>query len=64
VNRALELNPNYTDALVYKGLLLRLEANAEKDPKKQADLMKEAVALHDRAEALAKQKAAGVSQPK
>jgi tetratricopeptide (TPR) repeat protein len=64
INKALELNPNYIDALVYKGLLLRLEANAEKDPKKQADLMKEAVSLHDKAEELRKQKAAGVSQPK
>jgi tetratricopeptide (TPR) repeat protein len=64
VNEAIQLNPNYVDALVYKGLLLRLEANMEKDPKKQADLMKEAVALHDKAEALSKQKAAGVSQPK
>ncbi len=62
INRALELNPGYIDALVYKGLLLRLEANMEKDPKKQADEMKEAVALHDKAEELRKQKASGVSK--
>jgi tetratricopeptide (TPR) repeat protein len=60
VNRALELKPDYMEALVYKGLLLRLEANAEKDPKKQQDLIKQAVALHDKAEELRKKKAAGV----
>jgi tetratricopeptide (TPR) repeat protein len=62
IDKALQLNPNYIDALVYKGLLLRLEANMEKDPKKQADEMKEAVALHDKAEDLRKQKASGVSK--
>lgn len=61
VNRAIELKPDYMEALVYKGLLLRIEANLEKDPKKQQDLIKEAVALHDKAEELRKKKASGVS---
>ena len=60
-NRALELKPDYMEALVYKGLLLRIEANLEKDPKKQQDLIKEAVALHDKAEELRKKKSSGVS---
>ena len=35
-DQALQIKPDYMDALVYKGLLLRLQANLEKDPKKQA----------------------------
>lgn len=61
VNRAIELKSDYMEALVYKGLLLRLQANMEKDPKKQQDLIKEAVALHDKAEELRKKKTSGVS---
>ncbi|MBP1604003.1 MAG: putative system TPR-repeat lipoprotein, partial [Acidobacteria bacterium] len=34
-NKALELNPNYIDALVYKGLILRSQALIEKEPSKQ-----------------------------
>jgi tetratricopeptide (TPR) repeat protein len=60
VNRALELKPDYMEALVYKGLLLRIQANLEKDPAKQQALLKEAVALHDKAEELRKKKATGV----
>jgi tetratricopeptide (TPR) repeat protein len=58
-DQALKIKPDYMDALVYKGLLLRLEANMEKDPKKQAELIKEAVQLHDKAEELRKKKATG-----
>jgi predicted Zn-dependent protease len=61
VDKSLQLKPDYMEALVYKGLLLRLEANMEKDPKKQQDLIKQAVALHDKAEELRKKKTAGVS---
>ena len=43
-----------------KGLLLRLQANMEKDVAKQNDLIKEAKALADKAEDLRKKKAAGV----
>ncbi len=58
-DQALKIKPDYMDALVYKGLLLRLQANMEKDPKKQAELIKEAVQLHDKAEELRKKKATG-----
>ena len=60
VDHAIQLKPDYMEAIVYKGLLLRLEANLEKDPKKQQELIKQATVLHDKAEELRKKKAAGV----
>jgi tetratricopeptide (TPR) repeat protein len=60
VNKALELNNNYMEAVTYKNILLRMQANMEKDPAKQAALIKEADRLRDRAIELRKQKAAGV----
>lgn len=62
VDQAIKIKPDYMEALVYKGLLLRLEANMEKDPKKQAELMKEANQLKDKAEELRKKKASGVGE--
>ena len=62
VDKALQIKPDYIDALVYKGLLLRLQALMEKDPAKQQALLKEAVSLHDKAEELRKQKTAGVTK--
>jgi len=60
VDKALQIKPDYTDALVYKNLLLRLQANTEKDPAKQQALLKEANELRDKAEDLRKKKASGV----
>ena len=60
IDKALKIKADYTEALVYKGLLLRLQANLEKDPAKQQALIKEATVLRDRAEDLRKKKAAGV----
>ena len=48
------------DALVIKGLLLRLQANLEKDPAVQQRLIKDATVLRDKAEDLRKKKTAGV----
>ena len=45
VDHALQLKPDYVEAIVYKGLLLRLQANLEKDPAKQQQLLKDATAL-------------------
>ena len=59
-DRALQIKPDYVEALVFKGLLLRLEANLEKDVKKQQELLKEANSLRDKAEELRKKKVAGV----
>ena len=61
VNKAIEIKPDYMEAVAYKNLLLRLQANLEKDPKRQQQLLREADQLRDRAETLRKQKAAGAS---
>ena len=59
VDRALQIKPDYAEGMVYKGLLLRLQANLEKDAAKQQALIKEAVSLHDKAEDIRKKKATG-----
>jgi tetratricopeptide (TPR) repeat protein len=59
VDKALAIKPDYSDAMTYKGLLLRLQANLEKDPAKQQALLKEANDLRDKSEELRKKKAAG-----
>ena len=61
VDHALQIRPDYAEALVYKGLLLRLEANYEKDVNKQQALLKQANELRDKANELRKRAAAGVS---
>jgi tetratricopeptide (TPR) repeat protein len=58
-NKAISIKGDYLEAIVYKGLLLRLQANMEKDRTKQQALLKEADALRDRAKALQKAKQAG-----
>jgi tetratricopeptide (TPR) repeat protein len=60
VNRALEIKDDYLEAVVYKGLLLRLQANLEKDVARQQALLREAEALSGRVKELQKKKAAGV----
>jgi tetratricopeptide (TPR) repeat protein len=60
VEKAISLKNDYVEAIVYKGLLLRLQANAEKDRAKQLALIKEAEGLQEKAAALKKkQQAAG-----
>jgi tetratricopeptide (TPR) repeat protein len=60
IDRAIELKPDYHEALTYKGLLLRVEATLEKDPKIQQSLLREADQVRDRAtEIRNKQRAAG-----
>ena len=59
VDKALTIKPDYGDAMTYKGLLLRLEANLEKDGAKQQALLKEAKDLQDKSEEMRKKKAAG-----
>jgi len=56
--KALQIKPDYFEALTYKNLLLRLQANLEKDPAKQQALLKQADQLRDKAQELQKQKAA------
>jgi tetratricopeptide (TPR) repeat protein len=61
VDRALQIRPDYVEALVYKNLLLRSQALLEKDPARQQQLLKEADTLRDKAEDIRKKKATGVS---
>ena len=60
-NKALGLNPNYAEALTYKNILLRLQANETTDREKQAALIREADQLRAKALELNKKKASGVS---
>jgi tetratricopeptide (TPR) repeat protein len=60
VDKALQLKPDYMEALTYKNLLLRLQANMEKDLAKQTALLKEADRLRDQALALKKKQVAGI----
>jgi tetratricopeptide (TPR) repeat protein len=62
VDKAISLKNDYMEALVYKNLLLRLQANREKNPQRQQALLKEADQLRDRAQELRKQRAAGASE--
>ena len=48
-DRALDLNPEYTDALTYKNILLRMRANMEPDPAQKQQLIAEADALRNKA---------------
>jgi len=59
IDKSLQIKPDYIEALVYKGLLLRLKANNIKDPAQQQALIKEATQLRDKAEELRKKKASG-----
>ena len=60
-DKAIAIKADYMEAIAYKNLLLRLQANLEKDPKKQQELLRQADTLRDKADELRKQKAAGVS---
>ena len=60
VNKALELNPDYIDGLVYRGLILRSQALLEKEPARQQALIREAEQITDRVNVLRKKRAAGV----
>jgi tetratricopeptide (TPR) repeat protein len=60
IDKAIELKPDYFEALTYKNLLLRVQATLEKDPKVQQALLREADQFRDRAlEIRNKQRAAG-----
>jgi tetratricopeptide (TPR) repeat protein len=48
-NKALAINPDYYEALIYKSLTLALQANKERSPALQKQLLDEANQLRDRA---------------
>jgi tetratricopeptide (TPR) repeat protein len=56
VDRALQIKPDYMEALNRKNLLLRTQANLEKDPKVQQELLRKAKELNDKAEEIRKKK--------
>jgi len=60
IDKALQLKPDYMDAVTYKGLLLRVKATFEKDAARQTALIKEAEKLQAQAAELRKQKVSGV----
>jgi tetratricopeptide (TPR) repeat protein len=62
VDKAIELKNDYMEALVYKNLLLRLQANLEKDQAKQQALLKEADRLRDQAQELRKKRTSGAGE--
>ncbi len=59
IDKAIQIKPDYMEALTYKGLLLRLQANLEKNREKQLALIKEAEALQNQANEIRKKKNAG-----
>ena len=62
IDKALQLKPDYMEAITYKGLLLRLQATFEKDAARQTALIKEAEKLQAEAKDLQKRKLAGVTK--
>jgi tetratricopeptide (TPR) repeat protein len=60
IDQAIKLRPDYVEAIVYKGLLLRSQALLEKDPSRQQALIRQAETLRDQAEEIRKKKATGV----
>jgi len=48
-DRAIQMKPDYMEALVYKNLLLRVQADLERDPARQQALIAEADGLRDQA---------------
>jgi tetratricopeptide (TPR) repeat protein len=59
IDKAIMLNQQYMEALVYKNLLLRVQANLERNPARQQALLKEAEQLSNRAEEIRKRNAGG-----
>ena len=49
VDRAITLNPDYVDALVQRGLLLRIKAGIEQDATRQKALLTEAAEVQEKA---------------
>jgi tetratricopeptide (TPR) repeat protein len=58
-DKALALNAEYSDALTYKNLLLRILANTESDRAKQQEYLRQADQLRNKAIELNKKKTAG-----
>jgi tetratricopeptide (TPR) repeat protein len=62
MDKAIALKADYMEALTMKNILLRMQANTEKDVAKQQSLIKEADKLRDLAIELKKKKVSGVTK--
>jgi tetratricopeptide (TPR) repeat protein len=62
VDKAIEIRPDYFEALTYKNLLLRQQALLERSPAKQKELLAEADRLRDKAIEIQKLKSKGVGE--
>jgi tetratricopeptide (TPR) repeat protein len=58
-DKAIQLKGDYVEAITYKGLLLRLQANLEKNPERQRQLLREADRLQAQATEIRKKQQAG-----
>lgn len=58
-DKALALNPNYAEAMIYKNILLRQQANTEKDPALQKALIAQAEELRTKGIAIQKKANSG-----
>jgi tetratricopeptide (TPR) repeat protein len=63
-DRALSINPEYFEAVTFKNLLIRLQANLERNPATQKKLLEEADRLRDRALELQKKQGAAAAAAK
>ena len=59
IEKALQIKPDYIEAITYKGLLLRLKAAASKDAKEQQKYLDEAKQLQEKAAAMKKAQTEG-----
>jgi hypothetical protein len=55
IDRAIALNPRYIDALVCRGLLLRMEAGGEGDAERQKSLLDQAAEMQHTAVSIKKE---------
>jgi tetratricopeptide (TPR) repeat protein len=58
-DKAIQLKNDYVEAITYKGLLLRLQANLEKNPQRQQQLIRDAEKLQNQAAEIRKKQQAG-----
>ena len=58
IDKALDLKGDYMEAMVYKNILLRMQANATRNQEEQDALIAEADALRDAAEEIRQDRAA------
>ena len=61
IDKALDLKDDYMEAMVYKNILLRMQANETRNQEEQDALIAEADELRDRADEIRKERAAGVA---